>query len=108
MGEQRGQPPKLGIPHSVAVREHRLQQLALRATRRHDFAEVSPLHSPAGVHVHEALPRRSLHVPRRSRIEVEWRHTRQHAEQLGQRRRARALQAAYEDDAPRRARALAD
>ena len=53
--EQRRKLPKLGVPNRVAVREDRLQQLALRPRRSRPPGKVRPLHPTAGVDIDELL-----------------------------------------------------
>ena len=102
--KQRRQRRKLGVEERVTVREDRLEQLALGAARRDHLLEVGPLHPPPRVHVDDALPRRRRHVRRLERVELQRRHAAQPLQQLDRRRRARALQAAHEDEAARKAR----
>ena len=103
VGEERAQRRVLRVEDGVAVRVHRLQQLALGAARRDHLLEVRVLHPRAGVHVDLPLPRRRLHVPRVERVEAQPRDAGHLAEQRRQRRRARALQPADEEEFVRRA-----
>ena len=103
VGEERAQRRVLRVEDGVAVRVHRLQQLALGAARRDHLLEVRVLHPRAGVHVDLPLPRRRLHVPRVERVEAQPRDAGHLAEQRRQRRRARPLQPADEEEFVRRA-----